>query len=210
MKISFNRVGRATSIGIAIITFGISLWLFYYSDESFRQWAGMATVVGMIAPRVLWKCTSLKKWITDEVLGVIELIVSIGFSLNGIGALGFYTTYQYYDMVLHFTGPLSVGIVAALVLGEWYRRSSERHERRIWFTAIAITVVIMILWEVWEYVGDIAFGTEMFGQATESYDTLYDILAGFAALLPLYYFIYHLLEPLLCKHSAFTKFDDVS
>ncbi|MBU0498068.1 MAG: hypothetical protein KKG04_08990 [Candidatus Thermoplasmatota archaeon] len=117
---------------------------------------------------------------------IIEFILVLMLSLNGIGALGFYLSITYYDMVLHASAPIGAAVVLYLMVNSVLDKKGKYTFLRGQGLVLAMTTVGIFLWEGWEYYGDLIFGTMMRGQPGEPLDTTYDILAGICSLTVIY------------------------
>lgn len=193
-SIVWSRLGYLFSRIASVIIVGISAYLFIRhmtgtspdGDDLFRSVMGVGSAVLLLTPYHIQRLPRIRRAITASDRGMIEMLLGIALAQNGIGALGFYRTLQYYDLILHVSGPLIIGITVGIILSAFASKLPHSTHAIQWRT-VFITFALIILWELWEWGGDYIFGTSMFGQATDPYDTYTDVLAGCMALIPLYF-----------------------
>lgn len=187
--VQLKNLGTLTLFFAVPLFFAFTLYLIYIEDDVYRIVMGCLSIIGILIPRLLYTFTFWRKHITENALGLIEVFLVIVLAQNGAGAMGLYLQWQYYDLVLHVTGPLMCGYITAVLLESHMHPRVGDHLARVRWAAIGITIFCIFAWEVYEWFGDLVFNTHMFGQEGEEYDTLYDILAGIAAMFPLYWLI---------------------
>jgi hypothetical protein len=174
----------AVITGVMTLAFAAGTVYVYYIDEAlFRPVVGLLCTLILFAPRLIYAKTFLKEQLSTRGLVFLESAWWLILALNALGSLSFYTTTQYYDMVLHFVDPLIGACVLAVVVTAWEKHDGDYSQSHVLYISLAATFMLIFLWEAYEYYGDVWFGTKMFGQDGEQYDTLYDIIAGIAALV---------------------------
>lgn len=174
----------ASVTGLMTIGFAIGTIYVYTVDETlFRPVVGLLCTLSLFVPRLLYHTTFLSTQLTTAGLVALESAWWFVLALNALGSLSFYTTTQYYDMVLHFVDPLIAAGVFSLLIAAWELHDGDYQKSHVLYLSIATAFVMIFLWEAYEYYGDVWFGTKMFGQDGEQLDTIYDILAGFAGLI---------------------------
>ena len=148
----------------AFVIFGI--YLDVVVDDYFRPIAAYASACAALLPELAHRFGPTRPLLTPRALATIQTAWSIQLSLNGIGSLGFYIQYQYYDMTLHVLGPLLICWYWALLLfillqtNQWnLKRTNDDY-----FDYMAVTVL-----EVWEWFADRTLGTASL--TTGEYDT---------------------------------------
>lgn len=194
MRIITSPLHELTLLGnicIALIVGGFSISLFFDPLRDHRIFSasiGFISLLALFLPRIFYYLTKKYNLLTKRILAHIELLVTLILVMNALGGLGFHHQFQYYDMVEHFFGGWSTAIVASLLFGSVMHYHHQWNLRTITRKSIMVTVILLLLWELWEFVGDHAFGTYMLGQSTEKYDTLYDIVIGLLAMIPFSYY----------------------
>ncbi len=182
MNIHIERIASGVTLLTALIFVIFSIYLFGHLDENFRPVIALICAIVLITTDVLYRRLHTEKWMSKKNFAVIELLGSIQMSLNGIGSLGLYTETKYFDMLLHITGPVIVGIVLTLIFGSIMKNEKRFYKSRLQLYSLTTTGILVFVWEGWEWIGDALFGTSMLGQHGEPYDTLYDILGGIGSL----------------------------
>ena len=110
----------------------------------------------------------------------MQLIWIFMLASNGLGAIGLYYIWFYYDLVIHFVNPL-LGTEFLFFLFHYWWKTDPNFWQMIRFILVAIAAVF--LWEWYEVILDALLGTSMVGQPGESNDTLTDIMAGVLGIL---------------------------
>lgn len=190
MHASFRSYLKYLSTPFLIFTEGgffvVVVWMLFHDVRLFLIVSGLINMALLVTPRALHHSTRLRVLIQRDVIHLIEIVVCTMAILNGLGALSFYRSMQYYDTAAHFIGALGAGVIVALVLGAGFKTAHHYTLQRLRFFSILITLVFLFLWEAFEYGGDLLFNTTMLGQDGEAYDTVYDIVAGSIAMILLY------------------------
>ena len=139
----------------AFVIFGI--YLDVVVDDYFRPIAAYASACAALLPELAHRFGPTRPLLTPRALATIQTAWSIQLSLNGIGSLGFYIQYQYYDMTLHVLGPLLICWYWALLLVHTITSPISG----IWNepTMIILIAMAVIVLEVWEWFADRTLGT---------------------------------------------------
>lgn len=190
------------SLGLAIGFFIGTYWIWTIDQSAFRPVVAVLSGLSLFVPRLLFTHTMLKKHLHMRALLYLENAWMVLILLNTFGSLSFYYTTQYYDMILHFVDPIIGGFMIALLVAAWEEHDGEYTESYVAYMTLAITFVIIFVWEAYEFYGDMWFGTQMFGQEGEPFDTFYDIVAGVAALFFLRILIHRYLHYFRIKKMA--------
>ena len=186
MSIRISNVGLLLSVFTASAFFLFGLYLQFVVHDYFRPFAAFASAFAALLPQLTHRFGPTRPILTKRALASIETAWSIQLSLNGIGALGFYLQFQYYDMALHVLGPLIVCWILSIIIGSYYYVTNQWNLKKVQRLIVLLAVLLILLWEVWEWFVDRTLGTAMLGQPGEEYDTLYDILVGLVSIIPLY------------------------
>lgn len=173
----------ASSVGFVVFGF----YLLHTDDNLFRVVMAFFSPFFIFAPRVLCRYVLQMQFISQRMLAVLEMLIAFMLSLNGIGALGLYLETQYYDLFLHFLNPFLIAGIISILIGSYGRYSASYQLSRVQHFFIFFTMILLIGWEIWEYAGDQLFGTQMFGQPGEEYDTITDLGAGMLSMSVVYY-----------------------
>lgn len=104
---------------------------------------------------------------------------------------GFYTRFWWWDVVLHAGAGLVIGFVGFSILFSLYR--SKRFQARhalIVFLSFSVALAFSVIWEIFEYSMDNAFGLNM--QKSGLQDTMWDLIvdtggAFIASVVGFYY-----------------------
>ncbi len=186
MNMRITNVGLLLSLCTAAAFFLFALYLQFIVHDYFRPFGAFASACAALLPQLAHRFGPTRPMLAPRALASVEIAWCIQLSLNGIGALGFYLQFQYFDMSLHVLGPLLVSWILSIVIGSYFYVSNQWNLKKIQRLIVLLTVFIILLWEVWEWFADRTLATAMFGQPGEEYDTLYDILVGLISVIPLY------------------------
>ncbi len=100
----------------------------------------------------------------------------------------FYINYKWWDSTLHFYKGIYVGIVG-ITLYKIFIPEKARTDVSVWMIflfVLSLSVFASVLWEIYEFVGDLTFTKTM--QRGGNKDTMYDLICGVAGgLLPAIY-----------------------
>lgn len=104
---------------------------------------------------------------------------------------GFYTRFWWWDVVLHAGAGLVIGFVGFSILFSLYRnkRFQARHALIV-FLSFSVALAFSVIWEIFEYSMDNAFGLNM--QKSGLQDTMWDLIvdtggAFIASVVGFYY-----------------------
>lgn len=161
--------------GILLLEALVALWG--------QQWLTLAITLGIIAitlfPLLLHR--RFRVYIPPE----FELL-AIGFIFASLylGEVhGYYTRFWWWDIALHTTSGLLLGIVGFLlvyVLNETEKIDLHMNPGFVAFFAFLFAVGIGALWEIFEYAMDTLFGMNMqkamFGDPSGLTDTMWDLI----------------------------------
>ena len=168
-----------------------------------RQWQSAAIVLTLFAiflmPTVLNH--RLKVFIPAEFQ---LLVVIFAFAALFLGSIrGLYETYWWWDITLHFSSGLLLGILGFLIIYVMNENERVQIYLRPKFAALfafIFAVAAGTLWEIFEFFMDQAFGTTMqkamFGDPSGLTDTMWDLIvdslgAGSVAFLGWWYMSRH-------------------
>lgn len=107
----------------------------------------------------------------------------IGIAAVHVAALKFawYWTYPWLDLFVHFWGGFWVALLALwLVFFSGYFDLARRRYRTFFYTALAVTAVVALGWEVFEVKFNIMLIPDNYGRDTVS-DVVLGLLGGFSA-----------------------------
>lgn len=174
---------------IGFILCGFALVIFSYHPILWEIWQNplFMGVIGILSgfilmlPKFIYNNSWLKKIYSTQLLYFIQIIILLGLFLNAIGALGLYLNLQYFDTFAHLMAGLvySFGLYFIYLI---YPSPTKAYQLREQRKALIFTIFVFfsfsLLWELYEYYGDILFNTQMFGEPGEKIDTQIDIIAS--------------------------------
>jgi uncharacterized membrane protein YjdF len=103
-----------------------------------------------------------------SVLPVVSLVL-----LDATGDyLHFYSTWQYYDTVLHFLGSSGAALLIYMIYFNYYP-FLQQHYRLLALLTITTTICVGVLYELEEYLEDVFTGSHRLG---DGFDTANDLL----------------------------------
>jgi hypothetical protein len=182
MKISLPSFTNLLTIGTASGFIVFSVYL-YALGETFRPTIGMVCALVIALPRALYHMSIWKPHVPPRAVALGEIALITLLLLNGFGALALYTVTRYYDFFLHAFSPFFGSAALSILIGSYLHSKKKYSLLFVQKIVIPVVLLLIIIWELWEYAGDLVFGTQMFGQNGERYDTYYDIAAGFAVMI---------------------------
>lgn len=191
--VSIERVSFGMVIGSALVFFIFMVWLLRNTNQSFLASMSFVSMVSLFLPRFFYATTAWSTYLSKQQTAIIEIILVLLLSLNGIGALGFYLTTMYFDLTLHVIGPIGTGVIVSLFIGGLLKAKKIFSIWRVQVISSLFAAFLIFFWEFWEFYGDQLLGTSMFGQPGELNDTVYDVIAGLLSLyvvLFINYFIF--------------------
>lgn len=175
---------RATRVHWWVVTvlqviMGLALVLAIYE----RQWLTATITLGIIllmfAPAVLGR--RLKLYIPPEFELLALVFVFAALFLGEVR--GYYARFWWWDIALHTTSGLLLGILGFLlvyVLNESERIELHMRPRFVAFFAFFFAVAVGALWEIFEFAMDQIFGTNMqkpmLGDPSGLTDTMWDLI----------------------------------
>lgn len=143
--------------------------------EWFLVYMSLFSAFGMVAPLLVANLIPiLKQKITEQVLGLIEILGGAAIVSSWIGAFGLYRDGIGYDTFVHFFASWCLLIIFGLVLTTALQ---YQHWWLILGMAAILTLLGGLLNELFEYAGDQLFSTMMYGEAGQPDDTLRDLIA---------------------------------
>lgn len=187
-----------TLISISLFVGGI--WIFFVDIKIqntpvwFRAVMAFVSAISLFLPRFIFHTSSSHRYLKENALLLLELGWMIIIVLNALGAVWFYNTVEYYDMILHLVTPMIGGSMIGILVSAHQLHYGAYKIRSSIGTTLLLTGLIVLLWEVYEYVTDAFLGTNMYGQKGENLDTILDIAGGFIALLFVYFFLSRYIE----------------
>lgn len=93
----------------------------------------------------------------------------------------FYTTYLWWDTLLHFTAGLGLTIFGLVLLKDIYTQSGVQAAPIMTpFFAFCFTGMMVVMWEVYEFIID-ALGWSSVPMQASNADTMFDMIAGLVA-----------------------------
>lgn len=168
-----------------------------------RQWQSAAIVLGLFAiflmPTILNH--RLKLFIPAEFQLLVIMFAFAALFMGSIG--GLYETYWWWDIALHFSSGLLLGILGFLiiyVMNENERVDIHLRPKFAALFAFIFAVAAGALWEIFEFFMDQTFGytmqKAMFGDPSGLTDTMWDLIvdslgAGSVAALGWWYMSHH-------------------
>ncbi len=95
----------------------------------------------------------------------------------------FYTTYPWWDTMLHFTAGLGLTVFGLVLLRDVYSRGDVSATPSMTpFFAFCFTAMMAVVWEVYEFIIDSLGWSDVIMQASNT-DTMYDLIAALVAAL---------------------------
>ena len=181
---SYYRVIRITVNFTALLVLAFSFY-FYYLGDIFRGNAGIISFLGLLTPSFIYRKTWMKKVFHREILSVAEVLLTTAIILNSLGAVWLYyeSRFMTYDTFVHFLGPILLvpGMALIYLLDREFVNKKATRKGAIIFGLIG-TILFILAWEIFEILGDRAWGSVMSIQIGQSYDVVRDLLAGFISL----------------------------
>lgn len=191
IKMNYERIVKNTflSAEIGFIVCGFMLVILSCKPALWEIWQNplFMGVIGIFSgfilmlPRFIYNNSWLKKIYSIQLLYFIQLIILLGLFLNAIGALGLYLNLKNYDIFTHFFDGVifSFGLYFIYLIYPHPEKAflAKEQKKALIFT-IFIFFSFAVLWEIYEYFGDILFKTQMFGEPGEKIDTEIDIIAS--------------------------------
>lgn len=179
--ILFSEIGFIAS-GFALVIFSYKpvLWEIW-QNPLFMGVIGIFSGFILMLPRYIYKNSWLKNIYSIQLLYFLQIIILVGLFLNAIGALGLYLNLKFYDTFAHlFDGIIfSFGLYFIyLIYPHPEKAFLVKEQRKALVFTIFIFFSFILLWEAYEYLGDIIFKTQMLGEPGEKIDTEIDIASS--------------------------------
>ncbi len=172
-KISKTIILLFIIAGIVLIS-GKREWFPDFYNPFFMGVMAFVSAFLIFFPRLVFKPNNLEQ---EKILDSVQTGAVLVLSLNALGALGLFQLYKLgfqYDRFIHFLNSFIFTIIFAKAYGQWFKASFEKSV----ILAMAIIFLVGVGWEIYEFVGDILFKTEMAGIygkfVTE--DTFWDLI----------------------------------
>ncbi len=168
---------------IATLSFLVAMPFLYFEDHPNAIFRVVIAFLSAASIAGLWIALtwSIKKdRVAFQDAASMQLIWIFMLVSNGLGAVGLYYIWFYYDLLIHFINPL-LGTEFLFFLFHYWWKTDPNFWQMIRFIFVAIAAVF--LWEWYEVILDALLGTSMVGQPGESNDTLMDIMAGIVGVL---------------------------
>jgi hypothetical protein len=189
MKIHHSLfVIRLTLVAFSIV-FGIAAVVLWPSSDPNLHFNAVASLVCSVAlwlPLLLMHIFKTTDVTSPRAQVVAEFSWTLMLTINALGAIHFYYTWRYYDAVLHFCFPILGALLLSILIMGIFERFKRYDLWMVRWTALGLSAVFILAWEVFEYVGDKFFHTDMHSQIGERYDTIYDVALGYAGLVIAY------------------------
>jgi len=169
-------------LGLAVAFWTNSLAVPDRATEWFLGYMAALSAVGLFVPTILLRLPRFRDHATASIAGFYEFLFVIGLAAAWAGSFGLYLAGFGYDTFLHFSSSLLFAyvlvdsIVRAFpgLVGQWWK---------VWVIVILLGMAGGVGNELFEWGGDKAFGTKMFGKAGVPLDTEYDLAADAAGVL---------------------------
>lgn len=190
-----NNKNNRLVIGIALlfeITLIVTAILSIVSRQWKNLWLSLLAVVCLIIPFILTRIANIKKIRLPYNFQLMTLIFI--FLAQYLGEIkNFYGIFWWWDILLHATSGSYVVIIALYSMeGVITKEEGITNQRFDFFTAIfafSISITLGTLWEMFEFIGDYLFKTNMVkgGLEDTSTDLIVKILAAFITSIIYYY-----------------------
>lgn len=134
--------------------------------------------VGLLGPWLFFRfLPRIQTKGTANLLGFIELLITIGIGIGWLGGFGLYRVGLGYDTFAHFSVSMLIGLVILSV--SFVLIPEIQHSYFMGFLIVAVLASVAgLINELFEYGGDQLFGTVMYGEAGQSDDTLRDLVGN--------------------------------
>lgn len=182
--------GRGTMLDklmlvIVTTTTAVGACALLYNGHRFEGWVGVTSlivflIIQLILPRAAGMSNPAGMRIMISLLMLISLTIGRYFAL--------YKRFEHYDKLQHLLYGIVVSIVAVVVLyrllPESSRRRPEFHGAAIGIFSTGLTMIILFIWELFEYICDRLFASDMqdwqAGGISGLTDTVLDLAVGFS------------------------------
>ena len=182
---NIKKIGKIISLifiiaGIILIS-GKREWFPDFYNPFFMGVMAFVSAFLVSSPRLFLKPNNPEQ---EKVLDSVQTGAILVLSLNALGALGLFQLYKLgfqYDRFIHFLNSFIFTIIFAKAYGQWFKASFEKSV----ILAMAIIFLVGAGWEIYEFVGDGLFKTEMAGIygkfVTE--DTFWDLIMNLLGII---------------------------
>lgn len=173
------------TIGIAIL-FELILITTAITSIAPRQWSTLSlsllTIICLMLPFIITYISNIVNAVLPYNFKLTTLLFI--FSAQYLGEIkNFYSIFWWWDLFLHFIfGGYAVIILFHLIQNTIREKQKIKKQRFTLFTAIfafSFSITLGTLWEIFEFMGDYFFKTNMVNGGLE--DTLTDLLANILA-----------------------------
>jgi len=144
----------------------------------------------IVSPRVFLEPKNQQQ---EKAVDMIQAGIVFALVIGALGTLGLYQLYKVnfqFDKFVHFANSFIFSIVIIRSCEGWRGFSFGRSI----FLAVTIIFLGGIAWEIYEFLGDNLFGTQMLGHYGEfiTHDTIWDLIMNglgmISGVLSLYFF----------------------
>ncbi|MBS3921087.1 MAG: hypothetical protein KG012_19615 [Deltaproteobacteria bacterium] len=166
-------------VRILLVIMAIEWVLLIVEEQWLSAFMVFLTIAIVISPEILRKRFDVTIPTEFQILTIIFV-----FAALFLGEVrGFYARFWWWDIVLHISSGLLLGIVGFLlvfVLNEHQRIDFHMHPRFVALFAFVFAVAVGALWEIFEFGMDQIFGTNMqkpmLGDPSGLTDTMWDLI----------------------------------
>ncbi len=165
----------------------------------------------LITPRIIYAKINNQNQFHPEILTRVEVLVTTAIILNALGYLWLFDKGLYYfveyDTFVHFVAPICLTLVFAIILLIYYNFKNKKVNKIKFVLSLAvITAAYTLFWEIFEYLMDLFFQTELFGQEGQLLDTFYDVTADILSILVVSVIIYKYFDYLVPRFAKIKNF----
>jgi uncharacterized membrane protein YjdF len=146
------------------------------TTEWFLGYMALLSAALLLVPTFVLRLPRLRDRATARIAGFYELLCIIGLAISWAGTLGFYRAFFSYDTVIH---TVNLALLSYVVLDATMRAFPGFYGRwgKVWLIVAVIAMAGGVGNELFEWGGDRAFGTKMYGKPGAPLDTQYDLVA---------------------------------
>ncbi|MBU0645915.1 hypothetical protein KJ611_00330 [Patescibacteria group bacterium] len=148
-----------------------------HNQEWFLVYMLLLSALGMMGPFIIVNLIRpLRARITEQALGLMEMLAGAAMVASWIGAFGLYRDGFGYDTFVHFFASLCLVLIFGIALTVF-----PFFAKRVWLLLLLVVVLTLLgglLNEMFEYAGDLLFTTMMYGEAGQPDDTLRDLIGN--------------------------------
>jgi len=166
-------------VRILLVIMSVEWVLLIVKEQWLSVFVIFLTIMIIISPEILRKRLNVTIPAEFQILAIVFV-----FAALFLGEVrSFYVRFWWWDILLHASSGLLLGIVGFLlvyVLNEHERIDFHMHPRFVAFFAFVFAVAVGALWEIFEFTMDYAFGTNMqkpmFRDTSGLTDTMWDLI----------------------------------